>query len=249
MADLQFISRDTDRVPAATLTASSTQAGSAPANAATDDPTLAWTANSGTATLTVTLNGSQSVGAVGLVATNADDGKVITIAGGITGTPTLTADRTPSGGAVDLVYLVDPPQTLSAVTFAITGNSTNWSVGRVLVGGVGSIPNYLDGFTPTPRRPQYSDENDFGHDIRYDLGVELWTLEGDVILTRAQQATLDAWWRSTKAGFYPTTVIPDATLYPPFLVRMAMSLPRKHDNKYLRTSLKFTQVCNGLEVV
>jgi hypothetical protein len=250
-AEISFVARDKDWSSSdngATYTATSTAAGSDPDNAGTDDPSLRWTAASGTATLTATLGATRTVSSIGLFSTNADDGKVITIAGGITGSPTLTGNHNEAGEPQDLIYVVNPPQSLSQVTFAISGNSVNWSIGRVLVAEAGTLPNFRDGFTPEPTRAQYRDRNDFGHTDIYDLGVELWTLRGDLVLTWAQQRTLDAWWRSTKGGFYPTVIIPDATQYPPFLVQMAMSLPRKHDNKHLRTSLVFEQVCQGLEV-
>jgi hypothetical protein len=248
--DLYFVQPDEDWARTATITATSEQTGYAATKAGTDDPSEPWWANSGTATLTVTLSGSKEVGLIALIMTNADTGKVITIAGGITGSPTLTGARYPSGFPKDLVAIIDPPQTLTAVTFAISGNANKWAIGRVVVGKRRTLAgNFLDGFTPEPARLQYSDENDFGHDIRYDLGVERWMLKGDVVQSVTNQATLDAWWSATRGGFYPTTVVPDSSQYPPFFVRMARQLPRKHDHKHLRTALSFTELSKGLEVI
>jgi len=242
MADLAYIPRASDWAAVATYSATSTQSGSAAANAGTDDPSEKWIADSGTATLTVTLGASRSVNRIGLIGTNADVGKVITVAGGVTGSPTLTATGR------DLVLTLDPAQTLTSVTFAIVGNSANWSVGRALVGSATTLPNFLDGFTATPFRPQYTDINDFGHDERYDLGVELWKLHGELVLTAANQALLDALWRSTLAGFYPITLMVD-TEYPPFFVRLPSELPRKHDNKIRRVSLDLQTLSPGLATV
>lgn len=245
---ISVVPRSTNWTTTATFTATSSASGFPASNAGTDDPSQKWRATSGTATLTSTLDASHPVTGIGIFSTNADNAAVISLAGGITGSPTLIAVRA-NDQTFDMIYIVDPPQTLSAVTASITGNSQPWEVGYMLVAQATTFPNYLDGFTPEPRRAQYRDRNDFGHTDIYDLGVEIWTLRGDLVLTWAQQRTLDALWRGTKAGLYPIVVIPDATQYPPFLVQMSMSLPRKHDNKHLRTSLIFEQVCPGLEAV
>jgi hypothetical protein len=241
--DLYFVRSDEDWARTATFTATSSQTGYAASKAGTDLPDEPWWADSTSAT--------KEVGLIALIMTNADAAKVITIAGGITGSPTLTGARYASGYPKDLVYIVDPAQNLTAVTFAITANTNKWSIGRVVIGKRRSITamNFLDGFKPEPMRLQYSDENDFGHDLRYDLGAERWAMKGDVILTQANQPTIDEWWSSTRGGFYPTTIVPDSTLYPPFFVRMTMGLPREHDNKHLKTSLSFAELSKGLEVV
>jgi hypothetical protein len=238
MADLQVVRIDKDWTRDATLTATSAQSGYAAANAGNDNLDEPWWGESGTETLTVTLDGSQAVSLIALHGTNADDGRTITV-GGVTGV-TLTGERDVNGAPVDLVAVIDPPQTVSAVTFAISGNAVNWSVARVVVAEASALPNFLDGFTMEPHRPQYSDENDFGHEIRYDLGIERWKGSGDLVLTKAQMATLDAWWRSTKAGFHPTVIAPDPAQYPPLFARLTMGLPRKHDNKHLRVTVSFT---------
>jgi hypothetical protein len=175
------------------------------------------------------------VSLVALIGTNTDDARAITV-GGLTGV-SLTGDRDAAGNPVDLVATFTP-QSTSAVTFAVASNSVNWSVARVIVAEATELPNFLDGFVMEPLRPQYSDENDFGHTIRYDLGVTRWKGKGDLVLTAAQMATLDAWWQSTKAGFYPTTISPGSP-YPPQFARFQMGLPRKHDNKHLRVTLEW----------
>ena len=113
----------------------------------------------------------------------------------------------------------------------------------------------------TPVRQQYSDEfPDFRHDIRYDLGVEGWLIEGDLICPRwdinespsqSAQAQFDAWWSGTKAGFYGTLIIPEPDVYPPFWVRMSMSAPRTHSHAPDITTMRltFTPLSRGLEVV
>lgn len=240
--DLSYIARANDWAVTAAYSATSTQSGSSPANAGTDDPAVKWTANSGTATLTADLAGSKSVNQIGLTGTNADIGKVITIAGGVTGSPTLVAN------GQDLILTLNPAQTLTQVTFAITGNSVNWSVGRAVIGSSTTIPNFLDGFSATPFRQQYTDINDFGHDLRYDLGVKLWKIQGDLVLTAANQAALDAIWDATMAGFYPTTFYVGSP-YPPWFMRFPSELPRKHDNKHLRVTLAMQTLCPGLSPV
>lgn len=241
MADLAFVNRASDWARTATITATTEASGYPATNAGTDDLQAPWKATSGTATLTVTLSGSKNVDYVALIGTNADDGKTITV-GGLTGV-TLTGDRDASGRPVDLVYVLSATQATSAVTFAISGNSANWSVARVVVGTSSSLPNFLDGFQMEYVRPQYTDENDFGHEIRYDLGVTYWKGSGDLILTSAQMATLSAWYESTLNGLYPTTFFPrDGNwTYPSVFGRFdGFSLPRTHlGGKYVKVTLAF----------
>jgi len=250
---LSFVMPTEDWAKTATITATSEQTGYEATKAGTDDPSEPWWANSGTATLTVTLSGSKEVGLIALVMTNADAGKTITIAGGITGSPTLTGARWDSGFPKDLVYIVDPPQTLSAVTFAISGNTNKWSVGKVVVGKRRQLDrNFLvNAFTPAPERMQYSDENDFGHDIRYDLGVERWKITGSTRLYYGGDlSTLDAWWSATKGGYLPTLISINSARFPPMFVRMTKDLPRKDVSaNFADVNLTFTEVSKGLEVV
>jgi hypothetical protein len=248
-----FVRPDEDWVRTATITATSEQTGYEATKAGTDDPSSPWWANSGSATLTVTLSGSKEVGLIALIMTNADDAKTITIAGGITGSPTLTGARWASGFPKDLVYLVDPPQTLSAVTFAISGNTNKWSIGRVVIGKARTLSRnfVVNDFTPSPSRLQYSDENDFGHDIRYDLGVERWTVDGTMRLYYpGDLATLDAWWSATKGGYLPTLISVNSARFPPMFVRMTKELPRKDVSaNFAEVGVSFTEVSKGLEVV
>ncbi len=237
----------------ATYSATSEQVTYEAAFAGTDDPSEPWWANSGTATLTVNLGASREVGLIALIATNADAAKVITIAGGITGSPTLTGARYESGYPKDLYYTVEPAQTLTQVTFAISGNTNKWSIGKVVIGKRRTVGRnfVVGGYTPAPSRLQFSDENDFGHDIRYDLGVERWMVSGDLHLSHdTDLATLDDWWSSTKGGYYPTLVTPVLSPYPPMFARFANSLPRDYYAARLaQVSLTFMEVSKGLEVV
>ena len=148
---------------------------------------------------------------------------------------------------------MDPPQTLSAVTFAISGNTNKWSVGRVVVGKRRQLNRnfYVGAFEPSPSRMQYSDENDFGHDIRYDLGVEQWTVKGSMRLYYpGDLATLDAWWSATKGGYLPTLIYDASARFPPMFVRMTKDLPRKDvSSNFAEVDISFTEVSKGLEVV
>lgn len=236
MADLQLIGYDKDWTRTATITATTSASGYPATNAGTDDLGAVWRATSGTATLTVTLSGTKAVTMVALIGTNADDGRAITV-GGLTGV-SLTGDKDAAGQPVDLVATF-ASQNATAVTFAISSNTVNWSVARVVVAEATTLPNFLDGFIMEPFRPQISDENDFGHTIRYDLGVLRYRGKGSLILTNAQMATLETWWRGTKAGFYPTTIVPDATLYPPQFARFKMGLPREHHKRHLKVTLEW----------
>jgi hypothetical protein len=235
MADLYAVNRASEWARSATITATSSASGYPATNAGTDDLQSPWWATSGTATLTVTLGASRTVTMVALIGTNTDDLRAITV-GGLTGV-SLTGSRDAAGAPVDLVATF-AAQTATAVTFAISGNSVNWSVARVIVANADTLPNFLDGFVMEPFRPQYSDENDFGNTIRYDLGVTRWRGKGSLILTAAQMATLQSWWASTKAGFYPTIIAPGSP-YPPQFARFAMGLPRTHHSKYLKVDLEW----------
>jgi hypothetical protein len=232
---LIVVNRANEFARSATITATSSASGYAASNAGTDDLNSPWWATSGSATLTVTLGGSQSISMVALIGTNADHGRAITV-GGLSGV-SLTGSQDASGNPVDLVATF-AAQSTSAVTFAIASNTVNWSVARVIVATATELPDFLDGFAMEPFRPQYSDENDFGHTIRYDLGVTRWRGKGSLILTAAQMVTLEAWWRSTLAGFYPTVIYPGSP-YPPQFARFQMGLPRAHHQKHLKVTLEW----------
>jgi hypothetical protein len=253
---LSIVRSDEDWTRTATLTATTSASGYPASNAATDDPSLPWKATSGTATLTVTLSGTKEVGMLGLVMTNADAAKTITIAGGITGSPTMTGTRDANGAPVDLYFIVDPPQNLTAVTFAISGNSVNWSVGRVVVGKRRTLGRtfHVGAYTPSRMRPQYSDENDFGHEIRYDLGIQRNGVKGKLRLNHATDLeTLDNWWIASRGGFYPTFLVPNAnvaTRYPPMFARFASKIEFNYGAPNMaEVSLDLTEVSRGLEVV
>jgi hypothetical protein len=257
MADQLYLAYPTeDWTRTATLTATSSQTGYGASQAATDDPSAPWWADSTTATLTVTLSGTKEVGLIALIATNADAGKTITIAGGITGSPTLTGARNDSGYPKDLVYVVDPPQNLSAVTFAISGNTSKWSIGRVVVAKRRALSRTfpVGAYAPGMSRPQYTDENDFGHDIRYDLGVERRSIKGDLRLVHGTDLlTLETWWSATKAGYLPTLIVPNVnhiTRYPPMFVRFNQAMAFDYHAPNMATvSLDLMEVCKGMEVV
>ena len=236
MADLAIVNRESEWARSATITATSSASGYPAANAGTDNLGAPWWATSGTATLTVTVSGAKTVTYVALIGTNTDDGRAITV-GGVSGV-SLTGSRSADGSSVDLAATFAAQAGVTAVTFAISGNTVNWSVARVIVANADTIPNFLDGFTMEPFRPQYTDENDFGHTERYDLGVTRWRGKGSLILTAAQMVTLQSWWASTKAGFYPTTIYPGSP-YPPQFARFAMGLPRTHHKKHLKVDLEW----------
>ena len=259
---LIYVPRAQDWTTSATLSATSAETGYEATKAATDDPSEPWWATSGTATLTVTLGATRSVDCVALIMTNADDLGVITIGGLSGGSRQLLGAREASDYPRDLVLLLDTPETATAITIAMTGNSNNFAIGRVVVGLTEQLPeNLLLGVAVSPFRQQYNDAYpDFRHDIRYDIGVEGWLVEGEVLsapqtasespLERAQQQ-LDDWWSGTRAGFYPTLVVIEPDIYPPVWARMTMDLPRTHREapEITRTRLRFEPLSRGLEPV
>lgn len=256
VSGLLFVRPDEDWARTATITATSEQVGYEATQAGTDEPSDPWWADSTSATLTVTLTGTKEVGMLALIATNADEAKVITIAGGITGSPTMTGARYPSGYPKDLVFVVDPPQNLTAVTFAITSNTAKWSVGRVVVGKRRTLGRtfHVGAYEPTIQRPQGSDTNQLGHEIRYDYGSEFRGVSGDVKLVHSTDlATLDDWWSGTKGGFLPSLILPNynhASRYPPIFARFDTSLPKPYHAQNMATvSLAFREVAKGMEVV
>lgn len=259
---LIYVPRDQDWTNTATLTATSEQEDYEAPMAATDDPSEPWWADSTSATLTVTLGASRSIDCIALIMTNADDASVITVGGLSGGSRQMVGAREASGYPRDLVLLLDTPETASAITIAIAGNTNKFSIGRVVVGLTEQLPeNLLLGVTVTPYRQQYSDEYpDFRHDIRYDIGVEGWTIEGELISpartvdespSQSAQQQLDDWWFGTRAGFYATLIVPEPDVYPPFWVRLPMELGRTHADAptITRTPIRFTPLSRGLEVV
>jgi hypothetical protein len=250
---LILIAPDTDGARDATFTGSSEQEGYEAANAGTDDPSEPWWAASGSASLTVTFT-TQTVSAIALHMTNADDGATINITGGTTAS--LTASRNPSGHPVDLVHILSTPTSMSSLTFTIAGNSVPWSIGRVAFGGTTIDRHYLQGdFTYTPMRMQFSDENDYGHDIRYDLGVECHQSEGSLRLYYPTDlADLDAVWSACRGGYYPITailnVVNGTSRFPPMFCRMTKSLPRTDTSaNFAKVDVTLREVSRGLEPV
>ncbi len=251
---LILIGPDTDAAYGATFAGSSEQVGYEAANAGTNDPSEPWWASSGSASLTVTFP-SQTVGAIALIMTNADDGATINITGGTTAT--LTGTRTDGGHPVDLVHILATPTSMSSLTFTIAGNSVPWSIGRVVVGAGTTIArHYLQNdFTYTPMRMQFSDENDYGHDIRYDLGVELHESSGSLRLYYPTDlAALDSVWRACRGGYYPITailnVVNGVSRFPPMFCRMTKSLPRTDTSaNFAKVDVTLREVSRGLEPV
>lgn len=259
---LRYVPRWQDWTTSASMSATSEQTGYEAAFAKTDDPSEPWWANSTSATLTIALGATRSIDCVALIMNNADDGRPITIGGLSGGSRLVPGDRARSGYPRDVMVLLDTPETASSITVAISGNTNKFSIGRVVVGLTEQLPeNLLLGVTVTPFRQQYSDEYpDFRHDLRYDIGVEGWTVEGDIISDNTSvsqspedspQRQLDDWWSGTLAGYYPTLIIPEPDVYPPMWMRMTMSLPRSHSDapEITRGRLTFTPMSRGIEVV
>ncbi len=259
---LIYVPRSQDWTISATLTATSEQTGYEATKAATDDPSEPWWASSGSATLTVTLGATRSISLIAVIATNADDGAVITVGGLSGGSRQLVGAREASNHPRDLVLVLDTPETATAITFAISGNTNSFAIGRVVVGLSEQLPeNLLLGVTVTPFRQQYSDVYpDFRHSIRHDIMVEGWTFEGEILsapraadespLQRAQQQ-LDDWWSGTRAGFYPTLMVIEPDIYPPIWGRLTMALPRVHSDapEITRTRLTVEPMSPGREAV
>lgn len=259
---LIIVRPDQDWARSASFSATSEQTGYEASQAGTEDPSEPWWADSITATLTITLGASRLIDCIALIMTNVDDGLVITIGGLSGGSQQLVGAREASGYPRDLVLLLDTPQTATAITVAVSGNTNKVSIGRVVVGLMDQLPeNLLLGVTVTPFRQQFSDEHqDFRHDLRYDIGVEGWLVEGDLLSPanesgnspgESAQAQLDNIWRATKAGYLPCVVVPHPTIYPPIFARFTMELPRSHQHapEITTTHLRFTPVSRGLEVV
>ncbi len=256
MAGLYIVRPDEDWVRSSTLTATSEQTGYEATKAATDDPSAPWIANSTSATLTVTFGATREVGLIALVMTNADAAKTITIAGGITGSPTLTGAREGSNYPKDLVYIVDPPQNLTAVTLAISSNTNKWSIGRVVIGKRRTLGRTftVGAYSPGRARIQYTDENAFGHDIRYDMGVERATIKGSLSLYHSGDlATFQDAYSATKHGYLPALVVPNVnytTRYPPLFCRFPASLEYDYYAPNMaKVDLSLVEVAKGIEVV
>lgn len=246
---LYFVRPDEDWVRTATITATSEQVGYEAVNAKSDDPSEPWWANSGTATLTVTLaGGPREIGVVALIMTNADDGISITLGGGLTGS--LTGIREISGYPRDIFLMFMPPVNVSAFTLAISGNTNKWSVGRVVAGKLRSVRNFLDGVMSLPVRGMEIDDGvpAFGHDIRYDVGVEHWKVEGDVLPETADYQELVDWYSSTRLGFLPSLVIPDPNRLPPMFARINMA-DRLTEEGHHKIRMTYVTVGRGIEVV
>ena len=233
----------------AVLSATSEQTDYEAANAASDHPAEPWWADSDTATLTVTLAGAREIGVLALIATNAGDGKTITVGGGLSGT--LTGVREISGYPRDLMLIFDPAVTASSFTLAITSNTTKWSIGRVVAGKLRSVENLLmDGFNVLPWRSQIIDPGipDYTDDIIYDVGVEHLKIAGNVLVNQDDYDDLQDWYSSTKMGVLPTLAILDANRYPPMFARMKKDQADSVEGNF-RVPLTFTTIGRGIEVI
>jgi hypothetical protein len=113
---------------------------------------------------------------------------------------------------------------------------------------------HVGAYAPSKSRVQYSDENDFGHDIRYDLGVERNGIKGAMHLYHdTDRATLDGVISASKFGFYPTLIVPNVnhvTTYPPMFVRFPASVEYDYYAPNMASvELSLLEVSKGIEVV
>jgi len=250
-----YLLRSQDWIRTATLAATSERTGYPVENVATDEPSEPWGGASGTEEITITFGGPREVGVIALIMNTADDGRPIAIGGFGSPAPTLVGRRSASGYPMDIAVVLDTPQTVSSLTIGIAGNSVPWSIGRIVVMPATALDQsfLLEGFTLTPSRPQESDENHVGHDLRYDYGIERWRADGVLLLeTVAQRETIDEWWQSTRGGFYPTLIVVGDDIGPPIWGRLQMTLPRTLDvpaGVVTRIPITIADLARGLEPV
>jgi len=247
---IYFVRYDEDWITqGAVLTANSERTGYEAPNVATDDPSEPWWANSGTATLTATFSSpGREIGLIGIIMNNADDARTITI-GGVTGVTGVVGEREESGYPRDLAIFVDPPQTVMSLTISISGNTNDFAIGRVVAGIRREITGFLDGMTVSPTRPQISDPGvpEYGHDIRYDVSVEQWKIEGRFLMDFADYGAMHEFNSGALYGFHPQFVVYDDEHFPPVFARVLVG-PAVTKEGHMDVPLTLQTVSRGLEV-
>lgn len=227
---MKFVRPDENWIrSASSITATSAATGYAASRVADDNVAdRMWWATSGTATLTVNLGSNREVGTIALIHNNGDDLRTITIGGDIS--TTLSASRQVNGYPKNIAYLPGSPATAQNLTIAIANNTLNWAIGELVIGKVRELTSsYLIGADFVPRRLVIPDiDDDYEHEIRTDLGAEVWSASGAIYQNDSDFPELLEWWQSTKGGTLPSLVFPDDIDNEPRLVRLTASMKYAH---------------------
>ena len=250
MSYWRYVRPDENWSRVASWTASTEQLGYEAENVANDNPALPWWSSSGTSTLTVALSSpAVSVGIIALIHNNGDDGKTITISGDIS--TTLTAAMSLSDYPKNLAHIPTVPVNAQDLTFAISGNSLDWAIGELVIGPLrGFTDSLLVDPTPTFKKTRHTIKDmdeDHEHEIRTDLGSEIWTATGRIYKDDAEYPDFLEWWEASKGGTIPTLIVPDDLAEEPRLVRMESSLSHERMYDDLNwVSVTFTECSRGI---
>jgi len=259
MSDLYFVRREEDwiRHGDTEITVSSYIGEPyGPEKLQTDDPADPWWSTSGTSQIDVDFNATREVGVIALIMNNADDDRDITISNGITGTIKGKRENNTSGisGGYprDVALIVSPAASVTGFRINISANSVDWAVGRLVAGKLRSVENFLEsGFQDGYTRGMVVDEGipEHSNAIIYDVGVDTWKIEGNLLILKSAYADFHNWWAATFQGVHPTLVIPDPTFvqYPPLWAYMQKG-PNKSKEKAVEIPLSFVTVGRGHEV-
>lgn len=209
---------------ASSITATSAQTGYAATKVANQDPAWPWWASSGSATLTIDLGTSRSVGIIALIHNNGDDLRTITIGGDIS--TTIAASTQVNGYPRNVAYIPASPVTAQNLTIAIASNSLDWAIGEVVIGSLRSLPSSfkIGAEVETSRQVIRDVDDQYRHEFRSDLGAELWRMSGRLQLSDSDLSDLLDWWQSTRGGVLPTLVLPDDLTGDPRFCRLGVSL-------------------------
>lgn len=234
------------------LTASSEQVGYEVEHLADDNPAWQWWSSSTTANFAADLLTPREIGIIALIMNNADAGTVISVTGDVT--TSITAARQANAYPKNVAHIPVTAFTGQNFTFSVTGTTADWAVGEVVIGKLREWPDSLL-IDPLPtfdriRQVIRDVDEDYEHELRTDLGSEMWIARGRIYRDEPDFAEFLEWWETTKGGSIPTLIVPDDHAQEPRLVRMDVGFTHERqgsDKNWI--AVTFTECGRGILVV
>lgn len=168
--------------------------------------------SSGTATYRIT-NTSAEVGIIAVCHHNLDAGKVVTVSNGLSATITANTPTPPNGVPLNPFTTVTPTS-VTALDFAISGNSANLRIGEIIAGkrrtltlptmksdkrGIATYVRKVD--VDLSSVPPYDDGRS---------GRDPW--KGSLLLTTSELDNVIAWYESQRNGTRPSLIVPNTSV-------------------------------------
>ncbi len=197
---------------------------------------------SGTATFRNTFAAAGEVGMIVVANHNLDAAKVITVSNGLSTTVTCNTPTPPNGIPLNPFAIVTPVAGVTALDFAISGNSQDIVIGEILAGKYRTLPRFV-----------YTDDDieeddyarkvdvDLSSVLPYDPGMKSRTWKGSIVVTSAQLALIIAWHEAQRGGTRPSVIVPISTVNDAWVVTMLPPRYKPAGGIYWRVDLSFIE--------